>query len=111
MTNELNEFLDEIDRNKPFVKLDKGPVIGIYKGSKMVDSEHKKGEKAMRYAIEVEGVAKTFDTSSERMARAMLASKAVAGDKIQIVRTGEGYDTQYSVQKVEEEKPTEDEQA
>ena len=59
--------------------------------------------KAYFYHFEDEqGNEKTWQSTSKRMAKAFNDAQVDVGDYIAISRTGEGYDTQYAVEKVDQ---------
>lgn len=100
---DLDIFIEEQKRKSPFLKItDEEPVVGIYKGAKLVEDTFNPGEKVMQYTLEVDGIEKTFKSKSMRLAQQI---KSVGkGDEIEVKRSGEGFKTKWYVTVLEEKK-------
>jgi hypothetical protein len=95
---DLETFLAEANKNSPFLKFEEGePVVGLYRGAKMIDDTFNPGKKTMEYTLEVEGVKKTFKSGSAKLARLIKPIKD--GDEIQLVKTGTSFKTQWYLEK------------
>ena len=93
---DINDFISDADKKSSFVRFEDGePVKGIYKGSKLVDDRFNKGEKTMEYSIEIDGLVKTFNSKSIKLARQLKPVKE--GEEIELVKTGEGLSTVWYV--------------
>ena len=89
---DIDKFLAEADAQSPYIKFEDGePVTGIYKGAKLVEDTFNKGEQTMEYTLDVEGVEKTFKSRSVKLAN--LVKNYEKGDKVEVVKTGIGFDT------------------
>ena|SRR3990167_2054886 len=85
---------DFAKRNSQYVSFDENDIIeGMFEGSKVVVKESFGQEKeVMRYRID----GKTFDSQSTGLAIQMDGCNP--GDKIKIIRSGEGASTKYKVE-------------
>ncbi len=82
-----------------YIKFDEmNPVEGIYTGFSLEPDVFNPGEQRVIYDLEINNERKTIASSSKRLARAVLAAKPEAGNFIRITRTGEGFDTNYTVE-------------
>lgn len=96
--NDLDEFLQMLDNESPYIKFEDGePVTGKYVGAEMVDDTFNKGEKTMEYTMEIGGYEKSFKSRSGKLAK--LLNGVEEGDTIQLVKTGEAFDTRWYVKK------------
>ena len=66
-----------------------------------VDNKFKAGEKIFQYILMVDGVEKTLNSESKRLANAMQNASIETNDWIKITREGEKFDTKYKVEKVD----------
>jgi len=90
--SDINQFIADVEKASPFIRFEDGePVVGIYKGAKAVEDTFNKGEQTMEYTLDVDGIDKTFKSRSVKLAR--LISKFKEGDRLEIVKTGTGFDT------------------
>ena len=97
--SDINDFIAAVEKESPFVKFEDGePVEGLYKGTKTVEDTFNKGEETLEHTIEVDGVEKSFKSRSIKLAR--LLSKIKKDDKIQVVKTGQAFDTLWYVKEV-----------
>ena len=94
--SDLDDFIAEAAKNSAFIKFEEGePVVGTLIETKLVDDKFNKGQKVMEYVLEVDGVKKSFNSKSAKLAK--LVKKFKVGDEIEIVRTGEGFKTLWYV--------------
>jgi hypothetical protein len=92
----LEEFVVEADKKSPFLKIvGDEPVTGMYKGATVVDDQFNPGKKTVQYALEIDGVTKTFKSGSNGLARQMLKIKK--DTMVTIVRSGESFKTKWDV--------------
>lgn len=91
-----------------------GEIRGVYRGVIEEDDPFTPGDKRLVYKVEGEDkVQRSYPSKSKRLAKAFYESNAKDGDKIEIMRFGEGFETVYRVKIVsknqtEEKKNPED---
>jgi len=95
---DLNDFIAEADRTSKFIKFTDGePVTGIYKGAKLIKDSFNPDQETMEYILEVDGVEKTFNSKSVKLARQVAELKK--DDKVEFVKTGLGFETNWYASK------------
>lgn len=99
MTDDLTNFAEGDYLN---FKARGNVIEGIYQGYTIEEDTFNPGQKRPIYAIEVEGKQKKLGSSSKRLANAFLDVNPEKGDFIRITRTGERFNTQFSVEKSKE---------
>lgn len=80
---------------------DNPEVICQFISADYIDNQFKKGEKIFQYELIVKGEEKMLNSESKRLATAMKKANIETNDWIKIVRTGEKFDTKYTVEKVD----------
>lgn len=93
---DLDSFIKEADSKSKFLRfIDGEPITGIYKGAKLVQDNFTPDAQTIEYSLEIEGMTKTFNSRSVKLARQLNAiSKGVM---VTIARTGTGMKTEWSV--------------
>lgn len=83
-----------------------GEIHGIYRGVIEEDDPFTPGDKRLVYKVEGEDkVQRTYPSKSKRLAKAFYESGAKDGDKIEIMRFGEGFETVYRVKIINKSQP------
>ena len=80
---------------------DNPEVICQFISADYVDNKFKAGEKIFQFVLLVDGMEKILNSESKRLARAMQNANIDTNDWIKIVRTGEKFKTDYTVEKVD----------
>jgi len=98
MSDDLITFLDKADAESDFIRFEDGePMKGTYVGAKLIDDTFNKGDQTMEYTLTVGDKDKTFNSKSVALARQMKGIKK--GDNVEIVKTGQAFDTKWYVKK------------
>lgn len=71
------------------------PIKAIYKSYKWEKDPFNEGKERIVYTLEVDGEEKLLTSQSKRLARQFIS--VAEGDAITILRTGEGFKTDYQV--------------
>ena len=94
----LEEYIADLQKKSPFLVFEDGVAItGIYKGVKIVDNSFDPGTVIPMYALEIEGIVKTFKSGSGKLAKTMKEVKV--GETVQITKTGSSFKTEWQVLK------------
>lgn len=91
-----------------FLKFSDGPVEGEFVGITVEPNPFKKAptdpDQILRYTFLIDGKEKSLASGSNRLFSAFRREKVKEGDVIRVTRHGLGRDTDYEVEKLEEEK-------
>lgn len=94
----ITDFLNE---SSDFLSFDNsgGVIAGLYTGVALEEDRWNPGKKRMVYSFEIGGKTKKLGSGSTRLAKEFARVDAQPGEFLKITRTGDRFDTQFSIEK------------